>query len=265
MTADRETYHRDHWVEVSAERHAAYEAMFQWRQEMEPLLAGADLRPGQSVVDYGCGPGHLTVELAERVAPGGSVTGLDINAEFVARANERAAEKGLDARVSAKLLDGPVLPLDDASVDRVVCKSVLEYVDDPAAVLAEFHRIVRPGGRAHIVDSDWRMLALEPIGHEQAARLFEAAKPAYRTPEIGRRLYGLMRQAGFREVQVTIFAGADTKGRRAAIVRNMADYAREFGLMPAGEIDAIVAEVEAAIAQERYLLVLPQFVASGLR
>jgi ubiquinone/menaquinone biosynthesis C-methylase UbiE len=265
MAVNQETYHRDHWVEVSDERHQAYEAMFEWRHEMEPLLAGADLQPGLSVVDYGCGPGHLTVELAGRVAPGGSVVGLDINCNFVARANERAAEAGLAEQVSARLLEGPRLPVEDASADRVICKSVLEYVDDPAAVLAEFHRIARPGGRIHVIDSDWRMLVLEPVGHERMLRLFEAARPAYRTPEIGRRLYGLMRGAGFREVQVSIFAGADTKGRRAAIARNMADYAREFGLMEAAEIDAIVAEMEAAIVEQRYLLVLPQFVVSGLR
>ena len=252
MAAKQDTYHRDHWVEVSAERHEAYEAMFTWRQELEPLLAGADLQPGQSVVDYGCGPGQLTVEMAGRVAPGGSVTGLDINADFVASA-------------SARLLEGPVLPVGDASMDRVVCKSVLEYVDDPAAVLAEFHRILKPGGRAHVVDSDWRMFALEPVGHARASRLFEAASPAYRTPEIGRRLYGLMGAAGFRELKVSIFAGADVTGRRAAVVRNMADYAREFGRMPTAEIDAIAAEVEAAIAEGRYLMVLPQFVVSGLR
>lgn len=263
--ADQQTYHRDHWVEVSAERHAAYEAMFSWRKEMEPLLAGADLQPGQSVVDYGCGPGHLTVELAGRVAPGGTVLGLDINAEFAARCEARAAESGLDAAVSTRILDGARLPVDDVAVDRVVCKSVLEYVDDPAVVLGEFYRILKPGGRAHVVDSDWRMLALEPIGHVRTQRLFDAAQPAYRTPEIGRRLYGLMLGAGFRDVKVTIFAGADVSGRRAAIVRNMIEYAREFAVMPAEEIDAIAAEVEAAISNGRFLLVLPQFVVSGLR
>lgn len=263
--ADRETYHRDHWVEVSPERHEAYEAMFTWRQELEPLLAGADLRPGQRVLDYGCGPGQMTVELAGRVAPGGHVTGLDINADFVARTNARAAEAGLAGAVEARLLESARLPLDDGALDRVVCKSVLEYVDDPAQVLAEFHRVLARGGRAHVVDSDWRMLALEPIGHERAMRLFEAAMPAYRTPEIGRRLYGLMRAAGFREVKVSIFAGADVSGRRAAVIRNMVDYAREFGRMPAAEIDAIAAEVEAAIADGRYLMVLPQFVVSGQR
>lgn len=265
MAPDQDTYHRDHWVDVSEERHQAYEAMFTWRQEMEPLLAGADLQPGQRVLDYGCGPGQLTAELAGRVAPGGHVTGLDINADFVARTNARAAETGLGDAVQARLLEGPMLPLDDGAVDRVICKSVLEYVDDPAAVLAEFHRVLRPSGRAHVIDSDWRMLALEPIGHERTMRLFDAAQPAYRTPQIGRRLYGLMRAAGFNEVRVTIFAGADVTGRRAAVIRNMLDYAREFGRMPASEIEAIATEVETAIAEDRYLMVLPQFVVSGLR
>ena len=74
-----ETYYKDHWVEIEPERIEAYEQMFEWRPQSAPLLEPAALAPGQTVIDYGCGPGGLAVELARRVAPNGRVHGVDLN------------------------------------------------------------------------------------------------------------------------------------------------------------------------------------------
>ena len=54
---DDNTYYRDHWAEVDEERLANYQQLFQWHPAMEVLISGADIRPGQIIVDYGCGPG----------------------------------------------------------------------------------------------------------------------------------------------------------------------------------------------------------------
>jgi hypothetical protein len=95
------------------------------------------------------------------------------------------------------------------------------------------------------------------------AELFEAAKPAYRTPHIGRKLWGALRAAGFANVDVKILAGADTKGRMSPIVFNMIGYARESGRMPGAVLDAIVADVKRALKDETFLLILPQFLVTG--
>jgi ubiquinone/menaquinone biosynthesis C-methylase UbiE len=257
------TYYRDHWLTVEPERLAAYEELFRWRPQLEPLLAPARLAPGLTVVDYGCGPGHLAVELARRVGPGGRVLALDLNAEFLKRTTERAAAEGVGERVTALPVSGDVLPLESGSVDRVIAKNVLEYVDDPAATLAQFRRALRPGGLAHAIDSDWGLLAVEPLGPERLAALFAAARHAYRTPHIGRRLHGLLRRAGFRDVELQVLAGADLKGHMAPVVLNMVQYARASGKLPAAELDAIVAELRAAIEAGDYLLLLPQFLVTG--
>jgi ubiquinone/menaquinone biosynthesis C-methylase UbiE len=257
------TYYRDHWVTVEPERLDAYEEMFRWRPQLEPLLAPARLEPGLTVADYGCGLGHLAVELARRDGPAGRVFALDLNAEFRRRTAERAAAEGVAERVTVLAVDGDVLPLGSGTVDRVVCKNVLEYVDDPAHTLAEFRRVLRPGGLAHVVDSDWGLLAVEPLGPERGAELFEAARHAYRTPHIGRRLHGLFRAAGFRDVQLQVLANADVKGHMAAVVLNMVQYARASGKLPAAQLDAIVAELREAIETGRHLLLLPQFLVTG--
>jgi ubiquinone/menaquinone biosynthesis C-methylase UbiE len=99
MGIDAETYYQDHWLEIEAERLEAYEEMFQWRDALEPLIAPAELAQGHTVVDYGCGPGHLSMELARRVGPSGQIWSLDINREFLQRTRDRADAEGIADRV----------------------------------------------------------------------------------------------------------------------------------------------------------------------
>ncbi len=258
-----QTYYRDHWLEVDPDRVGAYEEMFRWRPHMAPMLEPAEIGEGHVVVDYGCGPGMLSLELARRVGPTGHVHAVDINEMFLERAAEHAEREGVRDRVSFHRIEKDALPLPDASVDRVVCKNVLEYVDDPVSTLRDFRRVLRPEGLVHATDSDWGMLAVEPIGPERLSRIFEAASIAYRTPLIGRQLYGLMRAAGFESVRVAVLTGPDTKGHAAPILLNMAKYARESRKLDAAEIDRFVEDVKRAVAEETYLLVLPQFLVTG--
>src|SRR5215831_10666601 len=110
MNAD--TYYKDHWVEIDPERLDAYEQMFEWRPQNAPLLEPAQLASGQVVVDYGCGPGGLAVELARRVAPTGRVHGVDLNAQFLELAAARAGREGVAELVTWHRGDGEKLPLD---------------------------------------------------------------------------------------------------------------------------------------------------------
>lgn len=258
---DPETFYRDHWVEIEPERIEAYEDLFAWRPQMAPLLEAAELAPGQEVVDFGCGPGGLAVELARRVSPGGRVHGVDLNEELLERAAARAARE--DVRLELHHSENERIPLADASVDRVLCKNVLEYVTDPAETLAEFRRVLRPAGIAHVIDSDWGLLAVEPIGSARCAAIFEAAKMAYRTPEIGRRLYGLFRGAGFSDLKVKILTMADTRGLLLPALLNMASYARASARLGTGEIDRFERDLRSSIEEETFLMVLPQFLVTG--
>lgn len=264
MTDQLETYYRDHWVDVEDERMARYEAMFEWRDGLEVLIAPADVQPGQTVVDYGCGPGGLTIELARRVGPDGRVIAVDINQAFLERTRELVEQAGLADRVDARLMEGEQIPVDDAAVDRVICKNVLEYVPDPEATISEFFRIIRPGGVVHVSDSDWGGVVLEPLG-ERFARLMSAASIAFRTPLIARNLYSIFRRAGFADIQVRILASADTSGNLRGVIANMASYARTSGRIDAAEIDALLEDVDTALAEETYLAVLPQFLVTGMR
>ncbi|MBW3659999.1 MAG: class I SAM-dependent methyltransferase [Actinobacteria bacterium] len=101
----------------------------------------AEVRSGLHVLDVGCGPGALTEELVARVGAE-AVRALDPSEPFVAACAAR--HPGVDVRLGR----AEALPFDDGSVDRVVAQLVLHFVSDPAAVAAEFARVLRPDGIA---------------------------------------------------------------------------------------------------------------------
>ena len=256
------TFYTDHWRHIEDDRVQRYERMFAWRDGHAALLGPLDLGAGARVLDYGCGPGFVALGMAGIVGSEGHVYGVDLNARFVADATRRA---GVASNVSYHCLEENRIPLPTDAVDRVLCKNVLEYVPDVNATLAEFQRVLRPGGRLLAIDSDWGFVIVEPWGRAATERFFAAAAPAFKEPEIGRKLRGLLVASGFDDVEVVVQAGADTSGGSLLVLRNMASYARAFDLMAAEEIDGMLARAEAAVEAGRYLFCLPQFLVSAVR
>jgi len=257
-------YYQSHWAQVEADRMARYEAMFQWRDSHEVLIAPAQIEPGQRVADYGCGPGALSVELARRVGDTGQVLALDINSDFLERTRNFAEQAGLSARVETQQVANDRIQSPDTSVDRVICKNVLEYVPDPELTIAEFHRILKPGGIAHIIDSDWGAALLEPLG-EQFIRIMSAANIAFKTPLIGRNLYGICRKLGFQDIRVQVLANPDTAGGMRPVLHNMVSYARTAGTLEETELTTFLEQVDQAVADRTYLAILPQFLVTARR
>ncbi len=265
-------YYKQHWIEVEPERHAAYDQILGFHPGLEPMLAALELSAGGGalrVLDVGSGPGHTTLELGRRVGARGHVIGIDINREFAERAAARAREAGLAEVVEFKIGGFPPLPFPDSSFERVWCKNVLEYVDSASETVAEMARVTAAGGIVAAVDSDWEMigLELEPQAQARSDRVIAAAKRiAVKEPRIGRRLFGLFREAGLREVKVTVMAGADTVGRATPMLRaSLARYAVDSGEIPAEEVSVWLGDIDRAIERGRFLFILPQFVARGTK
>jgi ubiquinone/menaquinone biosynthesis C-methylase UbiE len=154
-----------HWTNIDPERLARYETMYQWSAAAEAFYTAAEIGEGQAVADFGCGPGHTAIEFACRVGASGHVHALDVNAEFIKRTQARAEAAGLADRITTHLLTSERLPLADATLDRIT----IIYVRDPVATPEEFPRMLKPGGLAHAIESDWSLTAVEPLGSEWRA------------------------------------------------------------------------------------------------
>lgn len=105
----------------------------------------------RSVLDVGTGPGALAVEIA-RHADARVVVGVDIAPEMLATAGRRATEAHVAERVEFVVADAAALPMAEGSVDLVVSSLSLHHWADPAGVLRELHRVVRPGGSVILHD-----------------------------------------------------------------------------------------------------------------
>jgi ubiquinone/menaquinone biosynthesis C-methylase UbiE len=259
----QETYYKDHWVEIEPERLDRYEVQFIWGPRGNKLLEPADIAAGQAVADYGCGPGYLSVELAGRVGETGHVHAFDINADFVNRTQRRVADKGLTDRVTVTHLQGDTLPLDDDSLDSLVIKNVMVYVDDPLASFREFRRVVKPGGKVHAIDSDFYMAAFDPIDVDDWRSVLDAGIHAFRTPAIGRKMYGMALEAGFSDVAVEVIAAPDTSGRMLNFIQNLAGYAREGGAHDEEIVARVVDVATRAVADGTFFALNPQFLVTA--
>jgi SAM-dependent methyltransferase len=114
-------------------------------------LRYADLRPGEIVLDAGCGAGLDVLLAARAVAPAGRVHGVDMTPAMVDRTRLHASLAGLDnVDVHGGLMEA--LPLPDASVDVVISNGVLNLSTRKSRALAEMHRVLRPGGRLVLAD-----------------------------------------------------------------------------------------------------------------
>ena len=170
------------------------------RPDSEALLDRGGLRPGQDAIDLGCGPRGILDLLAERVAPGGRVVGLDADSRHIAMAREFTAQRGLGS-VRIVAADARRTGLPAGSFDLVHARTLLVTVPDPAAVVAEMVRLAKPGGWVASLEPDGEGTLCYPAhpAYIRVSELFRAAFCRHGADLfIGRRLAELYRQAGLR-------------------------------------------------------------------
>jgi arsenite methyltransferase len=158
---------------------------------------------GERVLDLGCGPGFLAVELAEEVGPDGHVTALDPSEPMLAIAREEVAARGLEDRITLTAGDAHELPFDAGTLDGVVAVQVLEHLDDVPRALAEIRRVLRDHGRLAVVDTDWRTCLWESDDTERTQQVLHTWRSRFAVPDLPGRLPALLEGAGFEEIDVT--------------------------------------------------------------
>ncbi|SFF65303.1 methyltransferase domain-containing protein [Blastococcus tunisiensis] len=209
------------------------------------------LRPGLDLLDVGCGPGTITVDLAARVAPG-RVLGIDVSAEPLAEA--RAAAAGAGVAVSFAVGDVYALDAADGSVDVVHAHQVLQHLTDPVAALREMARVCRPGGLVAVRDVDYAATTWFPAdpGLERWLDLYSrVARANGAEPDAGRRLLSWAHAAGLRDITASAgtYCYASPEERRwwgrswagRATSSAFADQAVAYGLATPAELAEIAA------------------------
>jgi arsenite methyltransferase len=151
---------------------------------------------GERVLDIGSGPGLLAAELAQEAGADGHVHGIDPSESMLAMARRRPV--GRDAApMDFQAGDALALPVADASFDAAVSTQVLEYVEDVPAALAEARRVLRPGGRLLVLDTDWDAIVWHTADHDRMRRVLAVWNEHLADPYLPRRLPRLLRETGF--------------------------------------------------------------------
>jgi SAM-dependent methyltransferase len=165
------------------------------------------LKPGMRLLDIGCGPGSITLGLAEAVAPGEAV-GVDANPRSI----EFACANTTAPNLRFELADLYRLPFEPESFDAVFMHAVLQHVPDPERAVRMASGLLRPGGVIGLADADWggSIIAPETRPLRRAFRLMEAIR-RYSGGDIyvGRKLGTLLAKAGLESVTCTVGAGCD--------------------------------------------------------
>ena len=145
---------------ISADYLDAVDALDATRRYKNHALRCLAATPGQRLLDVGCGTGRDALAMAAKIAPDGSVLGIDISAATIEEARRRTADSDLPVRF--EVMDGSDLgALPDASFDAARLDRVLHTLPEPVGVLQEVVRVVRPGGRVVVSEPDWTTLTLD--------------------------------------------------------------------------------------------------------
>jgi ubiquinone/menaquinone biosynthesis C-methylase UbiE len=226
------------------------------------------LRPGDRLLDVGCGPGTITIDLARRVAPGPTV-GIDAAPGVLAEAEAARAGAQVDT-LTFHPGDIYALPYPDGAFDVAHAHQVLQHLGDPVAALAELRRVLRPGGLLAVRDGDYGAFVWAPADPDlhRWLELYHQVTAANRgEADAGRHLPAWVRAAGFTDLEVGssswVFADPDTRAwwgdlwaerlRASAFGRQALDY----GLSDGEEIERLAAAFERWAAHPDGLFLVP--------
>jgi SAM-dependent methyltransferase len=238
------------------------DAVARWKTLSFDLLEAG---PGAVIVDVGCGTGDDVRALALRTAPGGRAIGVDGSASMIAEARRRSAG-GSAAGSEFHVADAAAMPLGDGIADGCRCERVLQHVEDPAAVVREMARVVRPGGIVLAAEPDWGTLVIDGGDPGIESALAAVAMARVRSPAAGRALRRLLAEAGLAEVEVIARTLVLTDLPRAELllgITELLERAVADGVVPPGRAEAWRTGLEASASAGRLTAAITSFLALG--
>jgi ubiquinone/menaquinone biosynthesis C-methylase UbiE len=232
-------------------------------------LDAVQAKPGEHGLDIGPGPGFLACELAQQVGSNGRVTTVDNNPAMLAMTQRRALQQGVVDQVELHEGDAATLPFADGTFDFVVASQVYEYVASIEQALAEAWRVLRPGGRLVVIDTDWDTLVIHADDVELAKRISRAWDEHLAHRTLPRRLPSLLTEAGFTGTVVGLVPVLSTEHHANTygfgLIGLMAAFSRgRLGLNDT-DVDRWLADIERQSAGHGYFFSLNQYLFRATR
>ncbi|MFC9693318.1 methyltransferase domain-containing protein [Kribbella sp. NPDC056951] len=214
---------------------------------------------GETAVDVGSGTGEDVAAFAEL---GLRAIGVEPSAGLRAEAVRRWPDS------QAEFVDGlsDKLPFDDESVDVVRCERVLQHVDDPAGSVREMARILRPGGRIVLIDTDWQTAIVHPADPEVLQRMVASFLAEAANPYSGRLLRGQLADAGLEIIGESASTWLEPQsGARQGFVSMMHVRAQQSGAITAAEAEAFAQGIVEAADRGAFHLSLTMYAVSAVK
>jgi arsenite methyltransferase len=227
------------------------------------ITAALALQDGEAVLDVGSGPGHQVFEMSAMVGPSVRVQGIDPAESAIAIASRRCS--GL-ANVHFELGDAAQLPFEDATFDAAMSSQVFEYLDNAGGGLREMYRVLRPGGRVLIHDTDWGALLWRSSDAERMTRVMEVWDQHLTDPGLPQTLGSKLRDAGFSDIKVEPFVQLETdfdpRSVSGVLMRFIVGYVESQGI-PASEAESWRADLENLGAAGEYFFSSNEYIFVG--
>ncbi|MEV4264118.1 methyltransferase domain-containing protein [Kribbella sp. NPDC049584] len=263
FVTERGSFRAAHVADQNIDRQAFVLDQMAGRPAVRTLKAWAldQLAPtaGETAVDVGSGTGEDVVALHEL---GARAIGVEPSPGLRAEALRRAA--GADV----EYVDGhaEALPFEDESVDVLRSERVLQHVDDPAAVVKEMARVLRPGGRIVLIDTDWGTAIIHPADPDVLQRMVGYFLHETANPYSGRQLRGLLAEAGLEITGETAATWLEPQeGARQGFVGMMHQTSLQAGVITAEEAEAFARTLGEAADRGAFHMSLTMYAVSAIK
>ena len=229
-------------------------------------LSALALDAGNSVLDAGCGTGLLTALMSAQVGQTGQVTGFDQSPHML-----ELAAKRCDALGNVKLYQGDIsdLEFNTDSFDAASCIQTLLYIEDVDGALQELYRVLKPGGRVGIIETDWHGLVINSPDYTLTRMMTDAWDATVPSPNLPPRLVPLLRGAGFKAISVqaipVINASYNESGYGASMIRYMAKNAVKRETINQQQADQWIDEIRSLAKQQSFFFCINRFLFTAIK
>lgn len=235
-------------------------------QQRSQTLAALHLQAGEQVLDVGCGMGLLTRDIALAVGQTGGVVGIDNSAAMLALAQQRCATF---PQVCFKEQSVTHLQEPSNHYDALTCTQLLLYLPDVVAAIKEMWRVLRPGGRIAIVETDWHGTLFNSDDQAFMRQLFANWEASIPSPYLPGRLRGLLLGQGFTAVSVTAIPLINTSflpdNYSASMAHFMTRTQVAAGQITQAQADSWLAELQKRSDNGRYFFCVNRFLFTAVK